>query len=95
MILRTLIKQGNKFFESGAIEVEAGDLDWETNSRTCLTANSFFRQETFDPNDPNPERPDFSESMQFGFTTANSSPNAGVCVENREALVDNFIVNVQ
>ncbi len=93
MVMRTLIKQGNSFYESGAIEVQALDLQWLTNSRTCLTPNSFNKQVGSDPNDP--LKPVFSQSMQFGFTTANSNPNAGTCVVDREALVDNFIVIVQ
>ncbi len=53
----------------------------------------FFRLGDQDPNDP--DSPDFSKSMLFGFGTANSSPNAGVCIVDREALVDNFIVEVR
>ena len=57
-----------------------------------LTSNSFFKQEGPDSNDR--DKPDFSKPMQFGFTMANSSPTAGVCIENRQALIDNFFVDV-
>lgn len=86
--LRALVHQGDSFYEGPSMEVEAGDLQWVTYNGSCLVPQDFVRRLG-----TGPSLPDFSLPMQFGYATANSTPNPGC--QMRTSYVDNWSVEVR
>ena len=95
MVIRVLLKQGAAFYTSRSIEVQAFDFAWLDLDGSCLQAADFTKQEqTGAQDDSAGATPDFSQPMQFGYATANSTSGTE-SVADREALVDNFRVEVR
>ena len=95
MVVRVLLKQGEAFYTSRGIEVQAFDFAWLDLDGACLQPTDFTKQEQPGPADDSAgASPDFSQPMQFGYATANSTSGTE-SVANREALVDDFRVEVR